>query len=90
METTNCALLTNQGQFTVFKYGDRVIRFKAPYSLEKYTEVKTWDHGYIVVMAKYAHNDKSEEEYIDLVPILEDLYINPDVFLKPIKQVTIE
>ena len=90
METTNCALLTNQVQFTVFKYGDRVIRFRAPYSLEKYTEVKTWDNGYIVVMAKYAHNDKSEEEYIDLVPILEDLYINPDVFLKPIKKVTIE
>lgn len=79
-----------QGQFTVFKYGDRVIRFKAPYSLEKYTEVKNWDNGYIVVMAKYAHNGKSEEDYIDLVPILEDLYINPDVFLKPIKKVIIE
>ena len=89
METTSCAQLTNQGKYTVFKYGDRVIRFMAPYSLEKYTEVKTWDNGYIVVMAKYAHNDKSEEEYIDLVPILEDLYINPDVFLKPIKKVTI-
>jgi hypothetical protein len=89
METTSCALLTNQGKYTVFKYGDCVIRFIAPYSLERYTEVKTWDNGYIVVMAKYAHNDKSEEEYIDLVPILEDLYINPDVFLKPIKKVTI-
>lgn len=60
METTNCALLTNQGKFTVFKYGDRVIRFKAPYSLEKYTGIKEWDNGYIVVMAKYSHNDKSE------------------------------
>lgn len=89
METTNCALLTHQGQFTVFKYGDRVIRFKAPYSLEKYTEIKTWDNGYIVVMAKYAHNEKSEEDYIDLVPILENLYINPNDFLKPIKHVII-
>ncbi|MBQ6725693.1 MAG: hypothetical protein IJQ89_03865 [Bacteroidales bacterium] len=90
MDTTNCALLTNQGKYTVFKYGDCVIRFIAPYSLERYTEVKTWDNGYIVVMAKYAHNDKSEEEYIDLVPILEDLYINSDVFLEPIKKVAIE
>jgi hypothetical protein len=89
MGTANYALLTNQGNFTVFKYGDRVIRFKAPYSLEKYTEVKNWDNGYIVVMAKYAHNDKSEEEYIDLVPILEDLYINPNDFFKPIKHVII-
>ncbi|MBR0072633.1 MAG: hypothetical protein IJP95_02230 [Bacteroidales bacterium] len=90
MDTTNCALLTNQGKYTVFKYGDCVIRFISPYSLERYTEVKTWDNGYIVVMAKYAHNDKSEEEYIDLVPILEDLYINSDVFLEPIKKVAIE
>lgn len=90
MNATNTATLGYQGNFTIFKYGDRVIRFRAPYSLEKYTDVKNWDNGYIVVMAKYAHNDKSEEEYIDLVPILKDLYINPDVFLKPIKQVTIE
>ena len=78
--------ITNQGQFTVFKYGGRVIRFKAPYSLEKYTEVKTWDNGYIVVMAKYAHNEKSEEDYFDLVPILEDLYINPDFFFETYKK----
>ena len=90
MDAVNTATLGYQGKFAVFKYGDRVIRFKAPYSLEKYTEVKTWDNGYIVVMAKYAHNNKSEEDYIDLVPILEDLYINPDVFLKPIKKVVIE
>ena len=90
MTTTNCALLTNQGKFAVFKYGDRVIRFKVPYSLEKFTDIKEWDNGYLVVMAKYAHNNKSEEDYIDLVPILENLYINPDIFLKPIKQVILE
>ena len=43
-------------------------------------------NGYIVVMAKYAHNDKSEEDYIDLVPILEDLYINPDFFFETYKK----
>ena len=69
---------------------DYVIRFKAPYSLEKYTAVKEWDDGYLVVMAKYRHNSESEEEYIDLVPILENLYILPEEFLKPIKEVRIE
>lgn len=64
------------------------IRFKAPYSLEKYTEIKEWDKGYLVVMAKY--NKESEEEYIDLIPILEKLYITPDEFLRPIKEVKIE
>ena len=33
-------------------------------------------------MAKYKHNQESEEEYIDLIPILEDLYILPEEFLK--------
>ena len=41
-------------------------------------------------MAKYKHNNESEEEYIDLVPILEKLYITPDEFLRPIKGVKIE
>lgn len=84
------AILSNKDNYTIFKYGDYVIRFKAPYSLERYTAVKEWDHGYLVVMAKYKHNDESEEEYIDLIPILEKLYISPEIFLKPIKEVKIE
>ena len=84
------ALLSNEGEFTIFRYGDSVIRFKAPYSLEKYTAIKEWDKGYLVVMAKYKHNKESEEEYIDLIPILEKLYIVPEEFLRPIKGVKIE
>lgn len=87
--TANCALLTNQGKYAVFKYGDRVIRFKVSYSLEKFTEIKEWDNGYLVVMAKYNNKDP-EEDYIDIVPILENLYINPETFLKPIKKVILE
>ena len=86
----NYALLSNEGEFTIFRYGDSVIRFKAPYSLEKYTAIKEWDKGYLVVMAKYKHNKESEEEYIDLIPILEKLYITPEEFLRPIKGVKIE
>lgn len=58
--------------------------------MAKYTTVKEWDEGYLVVMAKYSHNSESEEEYIDLVPILENLYILPEELLKPIKEVRIE
>jgi len=87
--TNNCATLGYNGKFTIFKYGDRVIRFKAPYSLEKFTEIKEWDNGYLVVMAKY-NNKEPEEDYIDIVPILENLYINPETFLKPIKNVILE
>ncbi len=84
------AVLGNKDNFTTFQYKDYVIRFRAPYSLEKYTDVKEWDNGYLVVMAKYRHNKESEEEYIDLVPILEKLYIRPEIFLKPIKEVKLE
>lgn len=84
------AILSNDNKFTIFKYNNQTIRFKAPHSLERYTQVKLWDNGYLVVMAKYLHNKESEEEYIDLVPILEDLYITPELFLKNIKEVRIE
>ena len=43
----------------------------------------------LVVKAKYRHNAEPEEEYIDLKPILDGLYIDYDSFLKPIKSVRI-
>ncbi len=84
------AILSNEQDFTVFRYGEHTIRFKAPYSLERYSLVKEWDHGYLVVMAKYSHSMQDEEEYIDLIPILENLYFDAEEFLKPIKEVRIE
>lgn len=84
------AYLSNDKEYTIFRYLDYVIRFQAPYSLEKYTEIKKWDKGYLVVMAKYKHNDKPEEEYIDLIPILEKLYIDADKFVDRIKKVSVK
>ena len=57
-----CAFLSNKDKFTIFRYGKYTIRFRAPYSLEKYTDIKEWDEGYLVVMAKYSHKEESEEE----------------------------
>ena len=79
------ATLSNEKNYTVFQFNGHIIRFTAPYSLEYYTEVKEWDKGYLVVMAKYKQNKEPEEEYIDLVPILQNLYFDADKFLKPIK-----
>lgn len=84
------ATLSSGKNYTIFQFGNRIIRFKAPYSLEYYSSVKEWDHGYLVVMAKYRHKIEDEEEYIDLVPILKDLYIDTDNFLDPIKEVRIQ
>lgn len=81
------ALLSSCDGFTVFQCGKHTIRFRAPYSLECYTEIKKWDKGYLVVMAKYAQNEMPEEEYIDLFPILRDLHFDVEAFLEPIKEV---
>ena len=84
---TEKAYLSNDKDMIQFRYGDKIIRFRGPYSLEYFTSIKEWDDGYLVVMAKYKHNQNPEEEYIDLVPILENLYIDVSKFLKPIKEV---
>jgi hypothetical protein len=83
----NEAFLSNDSRFTSFTYGDTVIRFKTSDKLEKYTKIIEWDHGYIVVNAVY--NGVEVEEYIDLIPILENLCIEPDEFLKNIEKVSI-
>ncbi|WP_222837928.1 hypothetical protein [Collinsella aerofaciens] len=51
--------------------------------------MKRWDAGYLVTDAKYSHNAGDEEEYIDLVPILKDLFIDSGAFLSPIKNVEV-
>jgi hypothetical protein len=86
---SNEAILSSAGCYTTFSFRGYHIRFKAPYSLERYETVVSWDNGYLVVMAKYSHNSKAEEDYIDLMPILNGLYIDATSFLKPIKSVRV-
>ena len=83
------AVLSSANGFSAFSFGGYNIRFRAPYSLERYVDVVRWDDGYLVVLAKYSHSAEPEEEYIDLKPILAGLYIDPVTFLKPIKSVRI-
>lgn len=82
------AYLSNKGEYTTFSVGDRTISFLTSKNLEKYIEIVDWDHGYLVVISKNQGKEQ-EEDYIDLIPILENLLIDPDSFLKPIKEVKI-
>ena len=84
---SGCAVLSNEGAYTLFSYGGRRLKFSAPYSLKRYVKVKKWDRGYIEVDTEYDHG--IEEEYIDLEPILENLFIRPSEFLRPIKRVEV-
>lgn len=92
MSSGNCdeAILSSKGQYVLFSYGGRTIKFRGPYSLERFDSILTWDRGYIEVMTKYAHSPNCIEEYIDLVPVLENLYMNANEFISPIKKVRIE
>ncbi len=91
MATTveSLAILSSDKEFTSFSSGGHTIRFRTSPRLTRYTSVKEWDHGYLVVMAKYSSMPNEEEEYIDLVPILKNLYFDVESFLAPIKKVDI-
>ena len=89
VDSSNEAILSSSDGFTAFSFGGYYIRFRAPYSLERYVDVVQWTDGYLVVLAKYTHHAEPEEEYIDLKPILDGLYIDSETFLKPIKKVRI-
>lgn len=84
----NEAILSNHQNMTSFRYGDCNIRFRTPSILNRYTEIKEWDNGYIVVMADYEGIGLTEE-YIDLVPILRNLYIDPETFFQNIHTIKI-
>lgn len=86
---TATAFLSNKNDIISFIYKDREIRFRGPCSLIRIERVKEWDNGYIVVDAKYQHSQQLIEDYIDLEPILENLYIDAETFLKPIKNVEV-
>ena len=84
------AILSSYDHYTTFSHGGVTLTFRTCNGLEKYTKVKLWDDGYLEVMAKYKHQQEEVEEYIDLIPILEGLYMDQHAFLSPIKEVRIE
>lgn len=86
----NIAYLGNKNDYIHFNYGNTSIRFKGPYSLKRIEKIKTWDNGYIVVDVEYSNQKDLVEDYIDLVPILQNLYIDAESFLKPIKEVRLD
>ncbi|MCQ2196057.1 MAG: hypothetical protein MJZ60_00865 [Bacteroidaceae bacterium] len=86
--TESEAVLSNHHDMTSFRHGDYNIRFRTPSILKRYLEVKEWDNGYIVVMADYEGIGPTEE-YIDLIPILRNLLIDPKGFLQDIQTVKI-
>ena len=89
MEQNDTAILSSFDKYTTFSFGGKTLTFRTCDGLEKYTKILLWDRGYLEVMAKYKQNEQEIEEFIDLRPVLDGLYMNKDSFLKPIKRVSI-
>ena len=81
--------LSSEGAYTLFSFGGKRLKFRAPKCLFRYLRVKKWDNGYLEVDADYGKEIGVVEEYIDLRPVLRCLMISPQSFLKPIKNVEI-
>lgn len=83
------AILSSEGKYTSFSYGDLTIRFMTSPRLNKYLNVKEWNNGYLVVTEEMQKIGVIED-YIDLRPILKNLNIDQDMFLSNIKKVEIK
>lgn len=83
------AILSSFDHYSTFSFGGKTLTFRTCDGLEKYTKVLLWENGYLEVMAKYRQREQEIEEFIDLEPVLEGLYMDKSAFLEPIKGVEI-
>ncbi len=84
------AILSSYDNFTTFSFNNKKLTFRTCDNLERYTKILSWDKGYIEVMAKYKNRTEEIEEYIDLLPVLDSLYMDSEKFLVQIKELKIE
>lgn len=50
------AYLRNDGEYSIFSFGNTKITFLTSKILERYINVKKWDNGYLVVTKKIKEN----------------------------------
>ena len=84
------AYLSNDKKYTCFSYHGRNIRFRTSDRLIRYVKVSKWDRGYLEVLAEYEGFRGPVEEFIDLIPILDNLFIDSDEFLSEIEKVEVK
>ena len=90
--TDSTAYLSNDGRYIIFEFRDKRVMFLGPLGLEKFLSVNDFEPsiGYMAVMTKYSGHSKPVEEYIDLLSTLDELHINRNNFLQPIKNLKVK
>ena len=89
VSSSSCAVLSCDGPYPSFSFGGHDIRFRTPKNLVRYVDVRECNKCYLVVNAEYDGCPEPVEEYIDLVPILSNLYVDVDEFLAPIEEMAV-
>ena len=87
MDKETSAILSSEGNYSLFMAGGDTIRFATSPRLLRYTRVKRWEDGYLEVGVDYGQGEV--EDYIDIRQILDNLYYDTDSFLKGIKKVEV-
>jgi len=90
--TDSTAYLSNNGRYIIFEFRDKRVMFLGPRGLEKFLYINDFEPsiGYMAVMTKYSDQPKPVEEYIDLLSTLDELHINRNDFLQPIKYLKVK
>lgn len=89
MKMNNTAYLSNEGKYSFFRFGKYTFKFRTSEKLVKYVAVKEWDNGYIVVDCLHEILGVVED-YIDLLPMMDNLFLDADEIFAPIRKVEIE
>ena len=85
------AYLSCNNGYTSFKFGERELKFRTSDRVIKYIAVKEWDTEYGYLVVDVLHDTLGiVEDYIDLLPMLDNLYIDAKKVLMPIKRVEVE
>ena len=85
------AFLSNRDGFAIFPFNNIDLKFRISDRVVKFVKIKEWDApiGYLVVDC--LHDTMGVvEDYIDLLPMLDNLYIDASKFLAPIKKVEVK
>lgn len=88
---SDTAYLSCEGKYTSFRIGTYTLKFRTSDRLVRYVSVKEWDpeYGYIVVDVQH-ESMGVVEDYIDLLPMMDNLFLDPKKMLMPIKRVEVE
>jgi len=91
MNSNDTAYLSSEGRYTIFEFNGMRLKIITSAALEHYDYITdlTPELGCISVMTKYKPFPELMEEYIDLVPTLREMLIDPEEFLKPLKKVEV-